>query len=244
MAVGPARAGDRQTGAMTGPRDDGQSWDATPPGQGWTPGGAPAGRPGPPAGNAAPGGYAPPPSYGAAPPPPGPWGAAPPPGYGAGYWAPVPVAAPWPKGPGRPSQASSAAVLGFVAGGAAILWGLVGIVLLAGSDGGSSTWLGVVVGLPAGAALIYGAIRLLARTDRWFLVGGAAALAVTVLLQAVVSAASSYGTASGQATLVVFLLPVPTVAAVLAALPLVGGWIAAGRGTGQQAPPPQGVQGW
>lgn len=108
-------------------------------------------------------------------------------------------------------------------------------MLLAGADGGSATWLGVVVGLPAGIALILGGIRLLARADRWFVVGGGAALALTVLAQAVVSAANSYGAAVGQATLVVLLLPVPTVAAVLAGLPVVGGWIAAGS---QGAPPP------
>ncbi len=135
----------------------------------------------------------------------------------------------WPHGPGRPAQATAAAVLGFLSGGIAILWGLVGIVLLAGSDGGSGTWVGVLVGLPAGVALVLGGIRLLARADRWSIAVGGAVLALTVLGQAVISAASSYGSAAGQATLVVLLLPAPSIAAVLASLPLIGGWVAGGR---------------
>ncbi|SDP66252.1 hypothetical protein SAMN05660199_04539 [Klenkia soli] len=137
-------------------------------------------------------------------------------------------------------------MLGFIAGGMALLWGLVGIVLLAGSDGGTGTWLGVVVGLPAGVALIVGGTRLLAGADRWFVVGGGAALGVAVLTQAVVSAATSYGSAFGQAFLVVLLLPVPVVAAVLAGLPAVGGWVEHVRGTTspQVTPPPQAPSGW
>ncbi len=170
-----------------------------------------------------------------------PWGAQP---WGAQPWGwtPPPPAPPaWPRGPGRPAQASASAALGFVAGGIALLWGLVAIVLLAGSDGGSSSWLGLVVGIPAGAALVAGGTRLLAGRDRWVLVGGGTALALAVLLQAVVSAASSYGSAFGQALLVVFLLPVPALAAVLAALPVVGGWVDHVRGTGTppSAPGPQ-----
>lgn len=238
---GTARSG--QTGPVTGARDDGRGWDASPPGaappggdgRGYGSGATAYGAGAPPYGQGGP-----PPAYGPAPEP---WAAAPQQpwaGQQGPWWTPPAVPLAWPKGPGRPAQGTAAAVLGFIAGGIAILWGLVGIVLLAGSDGGSATWVSVVVGLPAGAALIYGSIRLLAGTDRWFVVGGGAALALTVLLQAVVSAASSYGTASGQATLVVFLLPVPTVAAVLAALPLVGGWVASRRGTGPRQDSPQG----
>lgn len=178
---------------------------------------------------------------------PQPWGA--PAGYGGqpawgaqpGWWTPpAPPPAPWPHGPGRPQQAGAAAVLGFVAGGIALLWGLVGIVLLAGSDGGSASWLGVVVGLPAGAALIVGGTRLLTGRDRWVVVGGAAALSLAVLAQAVVSAATSYGSAIGQAFLVVLLLPVPAIAGVLAGLPVVGGWVEHERG-GRPAPTPPGT---
>ncbi|SCX59255.1 hypothetical protein SAMN03159343_3927 [Klenkia marina] len=169
-----------------------------------------------------------------------PWGAqpgyGPPPAYGPGYapaygaqpgwWTPpAPPPPSWPNGPGRPQQAGAAATLAFIAGGIALMWGLVGIVLLAGSDGGSASWLGVAVGLPSGVALIAGGTRLLAGADRWVVVGGGAALALAVLAQAVVSAATSYGSAFGQAFLVVLLLPVPTIAAVLAGLPVVGGWV-------------------
>ena len=205
--------------------DDHQGY-AGPPPSSPGPAGPPAGAPwaGQPYGPAQPGyaqpGYAQPwgaqAGYGGQPA----WGAQP------GWWTPpAPPPAPWPNGPGRPQQAGAAAVLGFVAGGIAILWGLVGIVLLAGSDGGSTSWLGVVVGLPAGAALILGGTRLLAGRDRWIVVGGAAALALAVLAQAVVSAATSYGSATGQAFLVVLLLPVPAIAGVLAGLPVVGGWV-------------------
>ncbi|MEI4271581.1 hypothetical protein TEK04_07575 [Klenkia sp. LSe6-5] len=200
--------------------------------------GPPPSTPGPPAGQpwagqpwGAPPGYGPPPAYGPA------HGAqpgyGPQPGWGAqpGWWTPpAPPPPSWPNGPGRPQQAGAAAVLGFVAGGTALMWGLVAIVLLAGSDGGSASWLGLVVGLPAGAALVAGGTRLLAGADRWLVVGGGAALALAVLAQAVVSAATSYGSAFGQAVLVVLLLPVPTTAAVLAGLPVVGGWVEHVRG--------------
>ncbi|SDG83585.1 hypothetical protein [Klenkia brasiliensis] len=160
-------------------------------------------------------------------------------------WTPPPPPPPaWPRGPGRPPQATAAATLGFVAGGIALLWGLVAVVLLAGSDGGTSSWLGLVVGIPAGAALVLGGTRLLAGRDRWVLVSGGVALALAVLLQAVLSAASSYGSSFGQALLVVFLLPVPAVSAVLGVLPVVGGWVDHVRGRGgppqpepQAAPP-------
>ncbi|MCO7219432.1 hypothetical protein [Klenkia sp. PcliD-1-E] len=180
-------------------------------------------------------------------PPQQPWGApawGPPPGgqpWGQpwGWTPPAPSPPAWPRGPGRPAQATAAATLGFVAGGIALLWGLVAIVLLAGSDGGSSSWLGVVVGIPAGVALIAGGTRLLAGRDRWLVVGGGAALALAVLLQAVISAATSYGSAFGQAVLVVFLLPAPAVSAVLAGLPVVGGWVDHVRGGGAPPPPPE-----
>ncbi|MSW63557.1 MAG: hypothetical protein F2825_01565 [Actinobacteria bacterium] len=213
---------------MSGPRDDGQAWDSSrvegggyagPPPSQPAPPASPAGQPYP----APPGAWGAPPPYPAAPQP---WGAQ------QGWWTPPPPPpAAWPKGPGRPQQASAAAVLAFIAGGIGMLWGLVGIVLLAGSDGGTGTWLGVVVGLPAGVAAVVGGVRLLAGADRWFVVGAGAALGLAVLLQAVVSAANSYGSAFGQALLVVFLLPPPVVAAVLAGLPVVGGWVEHVRGT-------------
>lgn len=224
--------------------DDHQGY-AGPPPSSPGPAGPPAGAPwaGQPYGSGQPGyaqpGYAQPwgaqAGYGGQPA----WGAQP------GWWTPpAPPPAPWPNGPGRPQQAGAAAVLGFVAGGIAILWGLVGIVLLAGSDGGSASWLGVVVGLPAGAALILGGTRLLAGRDRWIVVGGAAALALAVLAQAVVSAATSYGSATGQAFLVVLLLPVPAIAGVLAGLPVVGGWVEHERGGGAASTTPVAPPAW
>jgi hypothetical protein len=226
---------DHQGYAGPPPSSPGPPAPPLPAGQPWT--GQPwAGQPG----YAAQPGYGTQPGYGAQP------GYGVQPAWGAqpGWWTPpTPPPATWPNGPGRPQQAGAAATLGFVAGGLALMWGLVGIVLLAGSDGGSASWLGVAVGLPAGAALIAGGTRLLAGADRWLVVGGGAALALAVLAQAVVSAATSYGSSFGQAVLVVFLLPVPTIAAVLAGLPVVGGWVEhvrAGRAGPQQpaeAPP-------
>ncbi len=88
-----------------------------------------------------------------------------------------------------------------------------------------------------------GGIRLLAGTDRWLVVGGGAALGLAVLLQGVVSAATSYGSAIGQALLVVLLLPAPVVAAVLAGLPVVGGWVAHVRSTAPAGAGPAGPAG-
>ena len=225
----------RQTGGMTGQPYE-QEWDAVPPGSAVPPYGAPgpAGQPapyGPPPGHApspygqspygqspyGPPGYAPPPGY-------GPPGYGPPPGYGWG----VPLAPPtWPAGPGRPGVATTAGVLGIVTGGLSLLVSLVlTVAVLSGEDDAVSVVL--VLGLPCGAVLIAGGIRLLNRHSPTLVFAGALA-AVAVLFLALAVGAGTAGSSDviGLAVFLVFALPLPVLTAVFARLPATVGWAAA-----------------
>jgi hypothetical protein len=87
--------------------------------------------------------YGPPPQSG-----PPPWG-----------WQPAPTT--WPHGPDRPRSATVAAVLGFVTGGLSALVSLLFLLMavIGGQDDPVSMLL--ILGLPCGAGLIFGAARLL-----------------------------------------------------------------------------------
>ncbi len=216
----------RQTGRMTGQPYE-QEWDAVPPGSAVPPYGAPGtpGQPapyGPPPGTVpgyGPPAYAPPtygpPAYG---PPPG-WG--PPPGYG---WGAPPV---WPAGPGRPGVATAAGVLAIVTGGLSLLVSLVlTIAVLSGEDDAVSVVL--VLGLPCGAVLVAGGVRLLNRHSPTLVVAGALA-SVVVLFLALAVGAGTAGSADvvGLAVFLVLALPLPVLTAVFARLPATVGWAAA-----------------
>ncbi|MGY1694137.1 MULTISPECIES: hypothetical protein [unclassified Geodermatophilus] len=198
-----------------------QEWDAVPPGSAAPPYAAP-----PPPAYGPPAPYGPPPGYapahgqgpGYAPYP----GYGPPPGYGWG----VPPA--WPAGPGRPGVATAAGVLGIVAGS---LSGLVALVLtaavLSGDDDAVSIVL--VLGLPCGAALVTGGIRLLTRhSPAPLFVSALAAVAVLFLALAVGAGTLGADGLVGFTAFLVFALPLPVLTAVFARLPATVGW-AAGR---------------
>ena len=198
---------------MTGFPED-QDWDAYPPGAAPQPQAVPAH--GPPAGYGPPPGYGPP-AYGYGPPP-GPWYAYPP------FRPPA-----WPNGPGQPGVATTAAVLGFVTAGLTILVsaGLL-IAVLAGDDDVVSLLL--TLGLPCGAGLIIGAVRLQARRSPAVLFGSALGC-VAVLVLAWVAGAMTIDRTDGLDGLTVFVLAalvLPVLTACFAWLPVVRGWAAAG----------------
>ncbi len=214
----PARAR-RQTGGMTGQPYE-QEWDAVPPGSAVPPYGAsPAsGHPvpyGPPPGTV-------PPAYG--PPAYGPPGYGPPPGYGWG----LPLAPPtWPAGPGRPGVATAAGVLGIVTGGLSLLVSLVlTVAVLSGEDDAVSVVL--MLGLPCGAVLIAGGVRLLNRHSPTLVVAASLASVVVLFLALAVGAGTADGSdVIGLTVFLVLALPLPVLTAVFARLPATVGWAAA-----------------
>lgn len=175
-----------------------QDWDAYPPGTAPQHGTAPQ--------------YAP--AYG------------PPPGYGYG-WYPLPPPA-WPDGPGRPSIATAAAVLGFVTAGLTILVsGALLIVVLNGEDDTVSLLL--TLGLPCAAGLITGGLRLLDRRSPAPLFGSALGC-VAVLLVAWLAGAATIDRTDGMQGLSVFVLTaliLPALTAIFSWLRTVRGWVAA-----------------
>jgi hypothetical protein len=183
-----------------------------------------------------------PPSYGpppAVPPPPPGWGP-PPPGWappppGAGYpppWAypPVPRTTAWPHGPDRPPQATTAAVLGFVAGGLSALGSLVLLGALTSGADDLSTILLMISAVFSAAGLITGASLLITRSSTTVLFW-AALFAIASLAGCLVVAT---GTLEGDDLLgMVFFtalaLPLPILVAVFTRLGRVTGWAAAVR---------------
>ncbi len=222
-----------------------QEWDAVPPGSAVPPYGASPASAGPaphgpppgtvPASYAPPGygpasygppGYGPPgygpPAYG--PPAYGPPGYGPPPGYGWG----LPLAPPtWPAGPGRPGVATAAGVLGIVTGGLSLLVSLVlTVAVLSGEDDAVSVVL--MLGLPCGAVLIAGGVRLLNRHSPTLVVAASLASVVVLFLALAVGAGTADGSdVIGLAVFLVFALPLPVLTAVFARLPATVGWAAA-----------------
>lgn len=211
-----------------------QEWDAVPPGSAPPPYSVPqsgaaqpysaapyAAQPygaapayGPPPGYAPPGyvppAYGPPPSYG------------PPPGYGWGT-PPPPV---WPAGPGRPGVATAAGVLGIVTGALSALVALVfTVAVLSGEEDGPSVVL--MLGLPCGAALIAGGIRLLNRRSPTPVFAAALAAVVVLFLTLVVGATTlDRDGVVGLSVFLVLALPLPVLTAVFARLPATVGWAA------------------
>jgi hypothetical protein len=187
---------------MSGPPQE-QDWDAYPPGTAPVPQYAPV--------------YGPPPGYA-----PMPYG--PPPGYG---WYALPEPA-WPHGQGRPSIATSAAVLGFVTAGLTILVSggfLIGV--LHGDDDPISVLL--VLGLPCAAGLIGGALRLLDRRSSALLFGSAIGC-VGVLAVAWLAGALTIDRSNGLAGLSMFVLlaaVLPALTAIFSWVPTVRSWVAA-----------------
>jgi hypothetical protein len=157
----------------------------------------------------------------------------PPPGYGPPPWYYVAYGRPaaWPHGPGRPPQATTAAVLGFVAGGLAVLGSLMMLGALTSGDGELATILLMVSAVISAAGLITGAALLMSRSATTVLFWSAL-FAVASLAGCLVVAA---GTLDGDALLglvifTVLALPLPVLVAVLTRLPRVVGWSAAARG--------------
>ncbi len=222
-----------------------QEWDAVPPGSAVPPYGASPASAGPaphgpppgtvPASYAPPGygpasygppGYGPPgygpPAYG--PPAYGPPGYGPPPGYGWG----LPLAPPtWPAGPGRPGVATAAGVLGIVTGGLSLLVSLVlTVAVLSGEDDAVSVVL--MLGLPCGAVLIAGGVRLLNRHSPTLVVAASLASVVVLFLALAVGAGTADGSdVIGLTVFLVLALPLPVLTAVFARLPATVGWAAA-----------------
>ena len=161
-------------------------------------------------------------------PPPG-WSPYPPPGHGP-YpphgWG-IPPA--WPAGPGRPGVATAAAVLGIVAGSLSLLVGLLfAVLLLSGEADAPGTVL--ALGLPCGAALLTGGIRLLTRHSPTPLFAAAlAAVAVLVLFFVVGAGTLDSSDVAGVTAFLVLALPLPVLTAVFARLPATLGWATAPR---------------
>jgi hypothetical protein len=180
--------------------------------------------------------YGPPPGYGAPPygPPPGygpPTGYGP--SYGGAYGAPAPqqwVAArpaPWPYGPGRPSLATAAGVLGYVTAGLTLVFSLF-ILLVTLSGSGDPTVTVLLLGLPCAVGLIVGAAQILRRRSTRALFASAAS-AVGVLMVSLVMGLGSLPQDEllGQAVFVVFALPLPLLTAIFARARSVTGWVEA-----------------
>ncbi|SDF68054.1 hypothetical protein SAMN05660485_03899 [Blastococcus fimeti] len=163
----------------------------------------------------------PPPGY----PPPG----YPQPGYGQpyGYW-PGRVPA-WPAGPGRPSVATAAAVLGFVTGGLTVLMTIGFLFDLSAGDDEAVYWLIVVTGLLCAPGLIAGGVRLLARKSADLLFFSALAAAVSLAVIGVLGAATLYGEDAESVMVFVTLgFSFPVITAILARVRHTVGWVSSG----------------
>ncbi len=143
-------------------------------------------------------------------------------GYGQpyGYW-PGRVPA-WPAGPGRPGNATAAAVLGFVTGGLTALMTLGFLINLGAGDNEAAYLLAIVTGLLCAPGLIAGGVRLIARKSADLLFFSALAAAVSLVLIGLVGASTLYG---DDATFLVM------VAAIGFALPVITAILARGRDT-------------
>jgi hypothetical protein len=171
-------------------------------------------------------GYGPPPGY----PPPGHPGYGPPPGYPPPYAAAAPWNRPlpstaWPHGPGRPSIATTAAVLGFVTGGLTALGSL--LCLLNVLFGDPDLVSGVLsLGLLCAAGMIRGGLLLLRRETEVVLAASAGAAAAVLLLALLTSLPSVDG--AGFLGLAIFFLiagSLPVTTAALALSRTARGWL-------------------
>ena len=183
---------------------------------------------GPPPGYGQPGygqpGYGPPPGYDA---PPGY-----PPPYGTGYGAPMPWAPPtarWPYGPGRPSLATAAAVLGHVTAGLTLVFSVIFLVVLL-TGNGDPTMAVLALGLPCAVGLIVGGLQLTRRRSAGLLFGSAA-VSVAVLVASLIVGVGWLveDDLLGVAVFVALALPLPLLTAIFARAGSVTDWLAAGR---------------
>jgi hypothetical protein len=170
--------------------------------------------------------YGPPPGYVTAPGP----GYGPPPQSGPPPWGWQPAPTTWPHGPDRPRSATVAAVLGFVTGGLSALVSLLFLLMavIGGQDDPVSMLL--ILGLPCGAGLIFGAARLLSGDLPGPLFGWAIA-AVGVLVVAALMALVAFDAADllAVAVFVVLALPLPVLTAVFAWRPDTRDWASEAR---------------
>ena len=183
---------------------------------------------GPPPGYGSPAGYGPlaygpPPGYGQ------PYGYGPPPGYGAPQPPPWATrAATWPFGPGRPSLATAAGVLGYVTAGLTIVVSLV-FLLMTFSGEADLTVTVLVLGLPCSAGLITGANQILGRRQARNLVASAVLSVGVLMLSLVIGLVTlTGGDLAGQAIFIVLALPLPLLTAIFARARSVDEWVDAG----------------
>jgi uncharacterized membrane protein len=163
----------------------------------------------------------PPPGY----PPPG----YPQPGYGQPYGTWPGRAPAWPAGPGRPSVATAAAVLGFVTGGLTILMTIGFLVDLSAGDDEAVHLLTIVTGLICAPGLIAGGVQLLSRKSSDLLFFSALAAAISLVVIGVLGSATLYG--SDEEAIVVFVtfgFSLPVVTAILARVRHTVGWVSSG----------------
>ena len=148
--------------------------------------------------------------------------------YGQPGW-PQPALA-WPHGPRRPGLATAAAVLGIVTGSLTLLGGSGFLIDALTGDGDLPTWL-LALGLPVGACLIVGGIRLLGGKAVTLLLWSAVA-AVVLLVLALLGGLVTLPAydVDGLVPFIVLALPLPIVTAALTAQQRVRGWAATGAG--------------
>jgi len=158
------------------------------------------------------------------------------PGWQQPAWQPEPSWQPqppqtWPYGPGRPGQATAAAVLGIVTGSLTLIGGLVFLVAGLTGDGDVATWL-LALGVPLGVVLLVGGIGLLSRRQvglvLWTAVG-AAVLLVVALLGGVLDHRGDSDAIDAMLGFTLFALPLPIVTASLSAQRTVREWVLAGH---------------
>lgn len=155
---------------------------------------------------------------------------------------PGPVApAPWPYGPGRPGEATAAAVLAL---GVALLIGMGGLAWFTTPTVVDPTAVVLAPILPCALGLAVGAVLLLRRRGRRLLLASVIGV-VAVLVATTLVNAGLHGEGWMETVGDLFIwLPIPIVTAWFAALPRVGNWVAdrpvpAGEPL-PYAPPPQG----
>jgi hypothetical protein len=157
-----------------------------------------------------------------------------PPGYGyPPPWAYSPIpprSTAWPHGPDRPPQATTAAVLGFVAGGLSALFSLVLLGAVTSGDDDLATILLMASAVLSAAGLITGAALLMTRSSTTLLFGAAAGAVALLALCLVVAAGTLAGDdLLGLVFFTLFALPLPILIMVFTRLGRVTGWAAAAR---------------
>jgi hypothetical protein len=133
----------------------------------------------------------------------------------------------WPHGPDRPSQATAAAVLGFVAAGLTVIVNLFVLADIASGTGDVPQKM-FLFGFASAAGLTVGGIRLLQGWSPAVLFGSALASIAILVIALLTGFATLYSDeVAGLVVLVVLALPLPVLTAVFSWLPRVRGWAAA-----------------